>query len=305
MIARKPLLRIALIASSFILFAALAAPSVGTFIGYIGTLDSPPDDALLVPVDGCPEYVELDLDGTVTGRGDPVLEVAISALPPEVRCFTYVSPNIYPSSAGMLQAAYGEEMRWYCQLISNPVVPNDAECTPEWVDTGFSPDPNCEVVFDANVPDRVIGQDCTAYLMGLYEQMRDEIVQQQANGYSCKFFTQDGKFPTFDEWANGTPGLGPNDPVVSCATAPPTCITPEGGKSWCDGRPSWCDAAATGGQPGWCDPALGGPLETAEPAAIVDVVIECLDESAEALCTATEYSRATGELLRSYPVKRP
>ena len=140
-----------------------------------------------------------------------------------------------------LAEAYGDRMRWYCELIVNPAVPYDAECTPEYVDTGFSPDPNCVTIYDPNVPDRAVGQDCDQHLRALYQQQRDEIQQQIADGYQCQFFTADGKYPDFESWRDGVPGFGPNDPIVTCESPTalaPTCITPQGGKSWCDQRPT-------------------------------------------------------------------
>ena len=172
------------------------------------------------------------------------------------------------------------------------------------VDLSFSPDPNCEVVFDPNVPDRVIGQDCTMYLMGLYEQSRDEIAQQQADGFSCQFFTQDGQFPTFDEWANGVPGLGPNDPTLTCELPPFTCVTLEGYSYWCDERPHWCSDTAPSGAPGWCASTLRERELPWAPTS-TDAIRIKVDVTQDRGCFAHEYDTASGNWLRTYPVKCP
>ena len=172
------------------------------------------------------------------------------------------------------------------------------------VDLGFSPDPNCKVVFDPNVPDRVVGQDCTMHLMGLYEQRRDEIAQQQADGYSCQFFTQHGQFPTFDEWANGAPGLGPNDLVVSCDPPPPNCVTLEGHSGQCDERPHWCSDAAPSGAPGWCASTLRERELPWAPTSTDAIRIQ-VDVTQDRGCFAHEYDTASGNWLRTYSVKCP
>ena len=306
--ARRLSLRVLAPVLALVLLFVVAGPSLGTFLGVTSIFSAPENDALLVPNGGCQEYVELAISSLPDGRGDPELEAAIRALPDEVRCFSYLGSNIYASDGDPLAAAYGDRMRWYCELISNPAVPYDAECTPEFVDTGFSPDPNCVTIYDPNVPDRAVGQDCDLYLRALYQQQQDEIQQQIADGYKCQFFTADGKYPDFESWRDGVPGFGPNDPIVTCeppAALAPTCITPQGGKSWCDQRPTWCDDSAAQGQPGWCSAALTRPSPSPSTTDAVNIIIECLDETEDAPCTASEYSRATGELLRTYPVDRP
>jgi hypothetical protein len=171
-------------------------------------------------------------------------------------------------------------------------------------DVGFSPDPNCEVVLDPNVPDRVVGQDCTKHLIGLYEQTRDEIAQQQADGYSCQFFTQNGQFPTFDEWANGVPGLGPNDPFVSCDPPSPNCINLEGHSGQCDERPQWCSDTAPSGAPGWCASTLHERELPLAPTSTDAIRIQ-VDVTQDRGCFAHEYDTASGEWLRTYPVTCP
>jgi hypothetical protein len=37
----------------------------------------------------------------------------------------------------------------------------------------------------------------------------------------------------------------------------------------------------------------------------INLVIQCPEDLSDTACTAFEYSQATGELLRSYPVERP
>ena len=121
-------------------------------------------------------------------------------------------------SGGIIAPLAGKMSLWVCKFTERPSAICFVELSPVEFATTVTDEQGCTQSF--NSWGYQILTDCTMYLMRLYEQSRDEIAQQQADGFSCQFFTQDGQFPTFDEWANGVPGLGPNDPTLTCELPP-------------------------------------------------------------------------------------
>ena len=201
----------------------------------------------------------------------------------------------------------GKMSLWVCKFTERPSAICFVELSPVEFATTVTDEQGCTQSF--NSWGYQTSHDCTTpsavnFARESLKASYDEAKELRESGQSCGLGPERAWLEFDDLWAIWSDPNTPAGTEFGCDPLPYTCTLLSGHNGWCDERPHWCSDAAPSGSPGWCASTLRERELPWAPTS-TDAIRIKVDVTQDRGCFAHEYDTASGNWLRTYPVKCP